>query len=91
MAAHIYERSAAQSAIAMRDAALAARIVQTYIVADLDRRLGQIDSAIEGAAKRGQTTIAPTALAAQHKSREALVDPRSRAADPTIQSGRGAR
>jgi hypothetical protein len=74
VAAHIYERSAAQSAIAMQDAALAARIVQTYIVADLDRRLGQIDSAIEGAAKRGQTTIALTAFAAQHKSREALVE-----------------
>ncbi len=74
VAAHIYERSAAQSAIAMQDAALAARIVQTYIVADLDRRLGQIDSAIEGAAKRGQTTIVLTAFAAQHKSREALVE-----------------
>jgi hypothetical protein len=71
------QRGAARSAIAMQDAALAARIdVQAHTVADLDRRLGQIDSAIEEAAKRGRTTIALTAFAAQRKSREALVEQR---------------
>jgi hypothetical protein len=71
------ERGAAQSAIATHDAALAARInVQAHTVADLDRRLGQIDSAIEEAAKRGRTTTALTAFAAQRKSREALVEQR---------------
>jgi hypothetical protein len=46
------------SAIETQDATLAARIdVQTHNVADLDRRLGQIDSAIEEAAKRGKTNI----------------------------------
>jgi hypothetical protein len=77
VAAHIGERGAAQSAIAVRDAALAARIdIQAQTVADLDRRLGQIDSAIEEAAKRGRTTTALTAFAAQRKSREALVEQR---------------
>jgi hypothetical protein len=77
VAAHIGERGAAQSAIAMQDAALAARIdVQAHVVTDLDRRLGQIDSAIEEAVKRGRTTTALTAFTAQRKSREALVEQR---------------
>jgi hypothetical protein len=71
------ERGTTLSAIAIRDAALAARIdVQAHTVADLDRRLAQIDSAIEEAAKRGRTTTALTAFAAQRKSREALVEQR---------------
>jgi hypothetical protein len=75
--AHMGERGAAQSAIETQDAALAARIdVQAHAVADLDRRLGQIDFAIEEAAKRGRTTTALTAIAAQRKSREALVGQR---------------
>ncbi len=77
VAAHMGERGAAQSAIETQDAALAARIdVQAHTVADLDRRLGQIDFAIEEAAKRGRTTTALTAIAAQRKSREALVEQR---------------
>jgi hypothetical protein len=77
VAAHVGERGAAQSAIETQDAALAARIdVQAHTVADLDRRLGQIDFAIEEAAKRGRTTTALTAIAAQRKSREALVEQR---------------
>jgi hypothetical protein len=75
--AHMGERGAAQSAIGMQDAALAARIdVQAHTVTDLDRRLGQIDSAIEEAAKRGRTTTALTAFATQRKRREALVEQR---------------
>jgi hypothetical protein len=77
VAAHMGERGAAQSAIETQDAALAARIdVQAHTVADLDRRLGQIDFAIEEAAKRGRTTTALTAIEAQRKSREALVEQR---------------
>ncbi len=77
VAAHIGQRGAAQLAIAMQDAALAERIdVQAHTVADLDRRLGQIDSAIEEATKRGRTTTALTAFAAQRKSREALAEQR---------------
>jgi hypothetical protein len=48
VAAHVGERGAATSAVETQDAALAARIdVQAHTVADLDRRLGQIDLAIE--------------------------------------------
>jgi hypothetical protein len=75
--AHVGERGAAASAIETQDAALAARIdVQAHAVADLDRRLGQIDSAIEEAAKRGRTTTALMAMEAQRKSREALAGQR---------------
>jgi hypothetical protein len=50
------ERGAAQSAMETQEAALAARIdVQAHAVPDLDRRLGQIDSTIDEAAKRGRT------------------------------------
>jgi hypothetical protein len=77
VAAHMGQRSAAQAAIETQDAALAARIeVQAHTVADLDRRLGQIDVAIEEAAKRGRTTTALTAIEAQRKSRAALVEQR---------------
>jgi hypothetical protein len=59
VAAHVGERGAAQSAIETQDAALAARIeVVAHSVADLDRRLGQIDTVIEEAAKRGRTNAA---------------------------------
>src|SRR5258708_3712022 len=48
VAAHVGERGAATSAIETQDAALAARIeVATHTVGDLDRRLNQVDMAIE--------------------------------------------
>jgi hypothetical protein len=57
VAAHVGERGAAQSAIEKQEAALAARIaVAALAVADLDQRLGQIDSAVEEPAKRGVRT-----------------------------------
>jgi hypothetical protein len=69
------------SAIETQDAALAARIeVVAYSVADLDRRLGQIDSAIEEAAKRGRTNAALAAIDGQRKGRAALADQRQREA-----------
>src|SRR5260370_19956346 len=52
VAAHVGERNAATSVIETQDATLTARIeVAAHTVADLDRRLGQIDTAIEEAAK----------------------------------------
>jgi hypothetical protein len=79
VAAHVGDRGAAQSAIETQDAALAARIdVQAHTVADIDRRLGQIDSAIEEAAKRGRTNTALSAIEGQKKAHErwrALSDP----------------
>jgi hypothetical protein len=75
------EHGAAQSALETQEAALAARIdVQTHAVADLDRRLGQIDSTIDEAAKRGRTVTALTAIKGQRKGREALSAQRQREA-----------
>jgi len=65
VAAHVGERGAATSAIETQDAGLAARIdVQAHAVADLDRRLNQVDVAIEG----------------QRKARQALAGERQREA-----------
>ena len=81
VAAHVGDRGAATSAIETQDAALAAKIdVQAHKVADLDRRLGQIDSTIEEAAKRGRTNAALSAMEGQRKARGALVDERNREA-----------
>jgi len=50
--------------------------VQAHAVADLDRRLNQVDLAIEEAAKRGRTNAALSAIEGQRKSRAALSDQR---------------
>jgi hypothetical protein len=81
VSAHVGERGAATSAIETQDATLAAKIdVQAHKVTDLDRRLGQIDSTIEEAAKRGHTNAALSAMEGQRKARGALVDERNREA-----------
>src|SRR5262249_22967702 len=55
--AHVGERGAIAAAIETQDATLAARIeAAAHAVDDLDRRLGQIDTAIETAAKRGNAS-----------------------------------
>ena len=64
-----------------RTAALAARIeLAAHTVADLDRRLGQIDSAIEEAAKRGKTNTALSAMENQRRARAGLTSERNEAA-----------
>jgi hypothetical protein len=79
VAAHVGERGAALSDVETRDAALTARIdVQAHAVADLDRRLGQIDTTIEEAVRRGRTSTALSAIEGQRKSREALSGQRQR-------------
>jgi hypothetical protein len=81
VSAHVGSRSQAATVIETQDAALAAKLEsQIHIVADLDRRLGQIDSTIEEAAKRGRTNAALSAMEAQRKARGALVDERNREA-----------
>jgi len=81
VAAHVGERGAATAAIETQDSALAARIeVAAHNVADLDRRLGQIDSAIEEATRRGKTGAALVAMEGQRKSRAAIVEDRKREA-----------
>jgi hypothetical protein len=58
--------------------------VAAHTVADLDRRLGQIDTAIEEAAKRGKTSTALSAMEGQRRSRAGLVDERRREAGTLV-------
>ncbi|SRR5579871_1150990 len=82
VAAHFGDRVTATSSVETEAAALAARTeVQTQTVADLDRRLGQIDAAIAEMVKRGRTAGALEAIGAQRKAREALVSQRRHEAD----------
>jgi hypothetical protein len=81
VAAHVGERGAATSAIETQDSALVARIeVAAHNVADLDRRLGQIDSAIEETTRRGRTNAALSAMESQRRARASLADERKREA-----------
>jgi hypothetical protein len=81
VSAHVGERGAAQAAVETHDAEIAARIeVAAGKVADLDRRLGQIDGTIEEAAKRGKTGTALSAMESQRQSRAALAGEREKAA-----------
>jgi hypothetical protein len=82
VAAHFGDRMTATSAVETEASALAAKTeVQAQTVADLDRRLGQIDSAIAEMVKRGRTSGALEAIGAQRKIREALVSQRRHDAD----------
>jgi hypothetical protein len=81
VSAHVGERGEAASALETQDAALAAKIdVQVHKVGDLDRRLGQIDDAIEEATRHGRTKTAPSAIDSQRKARGSLVEERDREA-----------
>jgi hypothetical protein len=81
VAAHVGERGAVAAELETRDAALAARIdVAAHNVADLDRRLGQIDVAIEEAARRGRTNVALSAMEGQKKARAGIASERNEAA-----------
>jgi hypothetical protein len=81
VAAHVGERGAAQSAIETQASSLDEKIIlQAHNVADLDRRLNQVDTAIEEAAKRGKTNAALSAIEGQRRTRAGLVDERKREA-----------
>jgi hypothetical protein len=91
VAAHVGSRSQTATLIETQDAALSARIeLVTHSVADLDRRLGQIDSAIEEAAKRGKTNTALSAMESQRRARAGLAEERKREAT-TLASLQGER
>jgi hypothetical protein len=82
VAAHVGERGGATSAVETQSAALVAKIdVQAHVVADLDRRLEQIDRAVEEAARRGKTATALSAIEGQRRTRAGLVDERKREAE----------
>jgi MarR family len=79
VAAHVGERGRAESVLDVQEKSLDAKIAaQTHVVQDLDRKIGQIDSAIEEAAKRGRTNTALAAIEGQRKARAGLVDERKR-------------
>lgn len=81
VAAHVGARGAVAAELETRDAALAARIeVAAHTVADLDRRLRQIDVAIEEAARRGRTNTALSAMEGQKKARAGIASERNEAA-----------
>jgi hypothetical protein len=82
VAAHFGDRVSATSAVETEASALAAKTeVQTQTVADLDRRIGQIDTAISEMVRRGRTAGALEAIGAQRKLREALVSQRRHEAE----------
>jgi hypothetical protein len=81
VAAHVGSRGEATATLETQTASLDAKIiVQAHTVADLDRRLGQIDTAIEEAAKRGRTNAALTAIESQRRARAGLAEERKREA-----------
>jgi hypothetical protein len=81
VAAHFGDRSAT-SAVETEVAALAAKTeLQTQTIADLDRRVAQIDGVIAEMVKRGRTSGALDAINTQRKQREALVGQRRHEAE----------
>jgi hypothetical protein len=81
VSAHVGDRAAAASAVQVHDAEIAARLeAAAGKLADIDRRLGQIDTAIETAAKSGKTQTALSAIESQRRARAALAGEREQAA-----------
>jgi len=81
VAAHVGDRGAVTSRLEEQTADLEAKIsVQAHTVADLDRRLAQIDAAVEKATEKGRTTAAMKLADDQRKARAGLVDERKREA-----------
>jgi hypothetical protein len=72
--AHISRAVADETAVAGRGADVDARItVQTGVLTDIDRRIGQIDGAIEKATSKGRTGSAMALANQQRKTRTELV------------------
>jgi hypothetical protein len=79
--AHIGHAVAGETAVAGRAADIDARItVQTGILADIERRVSQIDGAVEKATAKGRTGSAMDLADQQRKTRSSLVDERRREA-----------
>jgi hypothetical protein len=79
--AHIGHAVAGETAVAGRSADVDARItVQAGVLADVDRRIAQIDSAVEKATDRGRTAVAMKLADEQRKARADLSGQRIREA-----------
>jgi hypothetical protein len=75
--AHIGHQVEGDVAVASRAADIEGRIsIQAGIVADLDRRIHQIDAAIETATQRGRTNAATQLAADQRRNRAELATQR---------------
>ncbi len=83
MAAHAGERSAVQPATETQDATLAAIEAQAHAVADLGRRLDQVDSTIGEAAKRAPTNAVLSVIDGQRTARQVLAGGRRQASTLT--------
>jgi len=78
--AHIGHQVEGDTAVARRAADIEARItVQTGAVADLDRRIAQIDRAVETATAKGKTAAAMQLAGDQRRNRAELAAERVRA------------
>jgi hypothetical protein len=76
--AHIGHELAGETAVAGRSADIEARIgVQQGVLGDLDRRLAQIDDAVETATRTGRTASAMALAVQQRKTRADLVAQRT--------------
>jgi TolA-binding protein len=81
VSAHVDKRGETTYRLEERTADIDAKIdVEVHKVADLDRRLSQIDGMIEEATKRGRTNAALSAMEGQKKARAAFVEERNREA-----------
>jgi hypothetical protein len=79
--AHLERQLAVEVVAADRAAEIEARmLVQTELLADLDRRIRQIDAAIEESTRRGQPAVAMALGNSLHRARAQLSDSRQREA-----------
>lgn len=79
--AHLDQLARAELGVAEQSSDLTARVgPQTQIVTDLDRRIGQIDGAIEESTRRGRTTSAMAMAEHQQRARAELAATRQREA-----------
>jgi hypothetical protein len=79
--AHLDQLARAELGIAEQSSDLDARLtLQAQIVADLDRRIGQIDAAIDEATRRGRATSAMAIADHQQRARSELAAARQREA-----------
>jgi hypothetical protein len=79
VAQHVGKRGAAEAVTDVQRETIDAKIVaQAHVVADIDRRIGQIDAIVEESARRGRMGTAQAALDTQRRARQGLQDERKR-------------
>ena len=85
--AHVTAAATARAGVSERMAVVDARLTsQSATVADLDRRISQIDAAVEESTRRGRTVGAMNLADQQRKTRDALVTARHAAGATLIET-----